>query len=202
MNSEEIIKYIDGEMNAADASEFESRLKNDAALNEAYLTHLAAFKSGHGMLEAEIRTYFEEEPSPDESPTKFKFSTPAMVIFVLLFALSAFIIYNVNKKSKENSASTQYAFNYKEPVWPVERGSTSLLSKAIGRHLQGHTNEAIELLKSDGLYDIYDKYWTAEMLMHDHRKEEAKILLKEISLIESHHFTQSQLNRISYLLTL
>ncbi|MEZ4911849.1 MAG: hypothetical protein R2774_13425 [Saprospiraceae bacterium] len=178
--TERILRYLDDEMSADDRSAFEEDLENDPALSEEYKILLASKKVSSKLLEAEIRDYFTKFDS--ESPAISKSSKTKIIITGIVLAalcvLGYFIISNIKKRPTHQPQV--YALAYEAPIWPIVRGESDTLHKAIVLHLEGKTDMAIELLNKDRKLTEEEKYWIAEMFVDDDRCKEAIAMINMI----------------------
>jgi hypothetical protein len=186
MEFEEIVRYIDGELSNEEALAFEEKLKVDNALNQSYREVLAARKLSSEWIEAEIRGHLNDVKQEQNQTTTSSQNTNKKWLYGLLGILLLTAILYFTQKAKDTNTEkqelemNQYAMNYEEPVWPIERGESDEISKAISLHLAGKTEEAVKQLKGTGEMSLLKKYWLAEVLMHASRVDEAGIVLQEL----------------------
>jgi hypothetical protein len=183
--NEDLLRYIDGEMEVEEAKNFEKLLESDLALKEEYNAILAAKKLSSQWIDLEIKDLLVNLSGQENSEiiidTKPKISgTRIGIIIALLVLVGSFLWYfnRPNEVSKEEIGEEMFA--YVEPVWPILRGEEDDISRAASLHLAGKTDEAIKLLEQGDNFTLEKKYWAAEILVNANRCEDALKVILEI----------------------
>jgi hypothetical protein len=206
---EEIIKYLDGELEGEALNSFEQRLRHDDSLKAEVDAVKASKKVSEGIIEAEIMGYIRNINS-SKNTKEIKSSAPKKNVRFLYIigavAASALLFFFVNFNSKINDASSSrdvYTLYYTRPIWPGERGGdVQPLDIMIARYLDGQKDVINDLLSSDvtDKDHLEKRYWAAEILLKEKRYAEAAGIADD--LIKSKvHVSRSHYIKVMYLLS-
>jgi hypothetical protein len=199
---EEIIKYLDGEMQGDSLKKFEERLANDENLKSETTAVRASKKISEGIIEAEIIGYLRDVKVKVNEDTKkgalLKNKNYYIIALTLAAACTLFYFFiKFNSKIEETRpAQDVYAMYYFEPIWPVERGGDEqILNLLLAKYLSGDKTVINNLLSSDISDKNYSekRYWAAEILLKEKRYKEA------ISIAEEQMASKIHLSRLHYI---
>ncbi len=188
---EDIIKYIDGELEGESLKDFESRLSTDDNLKAETEAARVAKKIAEGFIESEIFGYLrnsKENIKPITEPASRPKSVSRKLFLMGIVASAACLLFffyvKFNPTITETTSSDQiYAMHYHEPIWEGERGDADQpLNLLIAKYLNGDTEVINNLLSSDLLDKDYHKkrYWAAEILLREKRCTEASGIADEL----------------------
>ncbi len=204
---EEIIKYLDGELEGESLNAFEERIRHDDSLKAEVDAVKASKKVSEGIIEAEIMGYIRNINSSKNEIKSIAPKTGGRYIIIgasVAAACLLFFLY-VNFNSKINDATSTrdvYAMYYTEPTWPSDRGDGQAVDVMIARYFEGEKEVINNLLSSDVTdKDHFEKkYWAAELLLSEKRFAEAAGIADD--LIKSKvHLSRSYRIKVMYLLS-
>jgi hypothetical protein len=189
--TEEVIKYVDGELEGESKRNFESRLLQDVNLKAELDAVIAAKKLSEGIIEAEIYGYLrsanKSSNSIDKAPISIKSNKKsAKIISIALLAACSllFVFVQLSKKlTDESVVKDSYAMYYNPPIWPAERNatmdSTILL---LAKYDNGDKSVIPQLITIDSNDKNYfeKKYWAAEVLLKEKRMADASSIADEL----------------------
>lgn len=196
--TEEVIKYVDGELDNESKKNFELRLTQDVNLKSELEAVLAAKKLSEGILEAElfgyVRSTKRESNTTDSSPVLIKSTNKnaKIIAFALLAACSLFFVFVKfnHKLTDEGLAKDSYAMYYNSPVWAdgERSGSNDSTIFFIAKYRSGDKSYIDKLLNiSSNDKDYFEKkYWAAEVLLSEKRMTEAASIADELIKAKVH----------------
>jgi len=181
--TEDIIRYIDEEMTPMERQSFEDRLSADPELRKQLKYARAAKKVSEEFIVIETLENIQKIRSGSTPTNKSGNWWTRWVVLLIAFMLLGLISWWMMKdRATTNTQETTQilAEVYKEPIWPLERSGDDLISTAVRLHLAGNTSAGLDMLLSGEEVPDVQKYWAAEILVHDVRCEDALPLLAEL----------------------
>lgn len=180
---EDVLRYIDEEMTPLEKQSFEDRLSADPELRKQLKYARAAKKVSEDFVVLETLENIKKIRGESSSARKVGSNVwkwIVIIVTVILLGLSYWWMTRDETGDGTKEETQVLAEVYEEPIWPLERSQDDLLSNAVRLHFAGRTPEALDMLLSGEEVPDMQKYWAAEIMVHDKNFSEAFPLLKEL----------------------
>ena len=169
--TEELQKYIDGELSETASMDFEEKLKTDKTLDKHYQSAILAKRLSGGLLEMDMREVLRKSNNAKNLRWIWIMAASILIAIVGVFLF----------RSMLQSEPSTYTMEYREPMWPGTRGSSDELDLLLYQFRQGEDLQFIkrQLLGVEEVEDRMKAYWIAEMFLARSEMDSAIIYLPD-----------------------
>ncbi len=165
-------RYLDGLMAEDEAKSFKLRMDADPLLKEEYDRSILARTISKGLAEVDMRDVLFQAKRRNLLRKGLLIGLGILILFIAFFL----------SRSMFAKEEVLYAMEYKEPFWPIVRGSEDELSKIFAEFRAGSELAASkQKIQANESLDITMKdYWVAEMFLFRGELDSATVYLPDL----------------------